>query len=78
MTITVGMNSDIAALTELDLTTWLKMVWTALDEEDQGKRERMLQDANNFRTQDHPQSSGLRYNVISTPFRFPCDCRILP
>jgi hypothetical protein len=69
VTIIIGMNSEITALTELDLTAWLKTVWQALDEEDQGKRKSMLQDANTFLNQDRHHSGGLRQNVSSTPFR---------
>ena len=62
MTIIIGMDSEITALTELDLTAWLKMVSQALDEEDQGKRKSMLRDANTFLNQDrhHPGASSAK------------------
>ena len=70
----ICMNSKISAFTaELDLTAWLKMVWNALDEEDQGKRKSMLQDANTFRNQDRHQFDGLQQNVSSTPISPSCD-----
>jgi hypothetical protein len=68
----VGMNSEITT-TEVDLTAWLKMVWSALDEEDEGKRNKLLQDANSFLNQHRQQFDSLQQEVGSTVFSAPCD-----
>lgn len=41
----------------LDLTKWLEMVWDALAEEDEKKRDSLLHTADMFLKQDNPDSA---------------------
>lgn len=47
-TIIVPLRPEVVELTTMDRTAWLKMVWTALDEQDIAKRKTLLQTANAF------------------------------
>jgi hypothetical protein len=54
----------IMGLPSWDPTTWLKMVWSALDERDAFKRTRMLENANTLR-QDSSRSCDPQQEAIS-------------
>jgi len=43
----------------IDLTKWLQMVWDALTEQDEGKRDRLLQSADLFLREDNTPQAGI-------------------